>query len=781
MGKTICLVLGFLFLVSSSFGGEKRNGYSSGYGNRNGNGNGRARPPFPAMAEARPVNSNPASTHLVHRYLVEKLKIEKPELFDMSYNFFELTRSLGDDRMRNAEALKEMAETFFAPESAESLRQILEAAMKTDYNNALILAEAGVGKSFLVDQIAGLFSFGILPDYLAKEIAYPADQKSPYANILRQFINNTQVVKINTALLMKHDDKPGEAWSSEEVRMRATLEALFAEARKEFNLADKSGKRVGRRTFFMFDEFATLPPFVKELLKTILDETGFQNPDVALVKKPDPGFSVLCFTTPAEYRRISAGDSAIDRRFKLIKIAEPNENLAFRIVRAKSTNEWEPLYGVAISDEAIWHLIHSRRFLTTPPLAMPGSILAAVNTLMTWKLTNPGESSNEITVKDAQLYLTRAAGLTDLWLEGPNGEPPLSGLEERALQHVVVKDPSLHKIAERWKAFSRLEHNGAIPVFIVMGPTGSGKDTRFEALNMALFGHRGKQFNFSLAGTKGFGIDALISGPPLGNHSDGEQGLLVRALDSGLGNSAVAFNEVADTPSEELEKLKVLVESGEVRPSGMDSRPRPLRYPIFLMGQWGEEIFDGMTDAEKMERYQSLTQDEIEGFLLKGKGDGTIGAVPPALIERAKKSGGIYFVPPMVVADFPAVIGTWLPGLIEDLNKNNAIEVVVSPQLIKFIANTAASMAHGTRGLSAVTSDFTKGAISRSMDKGLPTTHLSLILDHIRRIDGQDFIVVQHVESGLSYQFTPQELYRHKFSCGGQLGEMGQPAALAAK
>ncbi len=722
-----------------------------------------------------PKGSSSASSE-VSRYLVEKLKCDQPEDFDLSRRFARLVADFGKDPLKTDEGRQLIADVFFDPESAPSLEQILQAVMKTDYSNALLLAEAGVGKSFLLDQIVGMFSYGILPDYFKKQIAFPTDENLPYAKILKSLIGNSDIYRVTNALLTKQNPKRGEPAPSEEMRMLKVFADLFSAAKKEYARTDGNGKRIGRRSFFVFDEYASLKPYIKEALKTIQDETGFRLPYQPVSRKPDPGFVTISMTTFSEYQRSRGADSAIDRRNKVIKIPETSENSAFRIVRARASKVWEPLYGISVTDDSIRYLIHSRKFLTSPPLAMPGSILAAVNELMTWKLTHPEENPYEGGLKEAQIYLTHKAGLTDVWLTGPNGEPPLRDLYARVSKLVVTKDNALEKISQRLATYTRLEPNSPIPVFIILGPTGSGKDTRFEALNQVLYGHKGKKFNFSIAGVKGFGIDALTVGPPLGNHSDGELGMLLKAMDSGVA-SAVALNEAADAPSEELEKLKVLFEKGEIQPNGLDNRARTLRDPWFMMGQWGEEIYEGLNDEEKMAKYHSLTQADIENFLLKGRDNGQYGAVPIALIERAKRSGGIYALPPVLSSDFPAVIQTWMPGIYEDLSRNNDISAEVSPQLIQYISRTATKMAHGTRGLSAVTTDFIKGAISKAMDDGLPRNHIMVLVGHEHDVaTHKDYIIVENLEApDKKWRFTPEELYRHKFTCSQEMVQANTP------
>ncbi len=230
----------------------------------------------------------------------------------------------------------------------------------------------------------------------------------------------------------------------------------------------------------------------------------------------------------------------------------------------------------------------------------------------------------------------------------------------------------------------------------------------------------------------------------------------------------IALNEAYDTLSEELDKLKVLVEQGEIRPKGKDSRPRPLMFPIFLLGQWGEDLFAGMDEDQAEARYREMDQETIERAFLTGKREGRYGAVSPALLERAKKSGGVFLFLPVKKKGYPRIVETWLPGIKTQLAQKNSVEVTVTSELVQFISAKAVAFKQGPRALRALTSDLTLAALSRANDAGLPTRHVKVVLTYERRT-GIDWIVVRQLEAKegapKEWTFLPDTLIRQKLHC----------------
>ncbi len=725
------------------------------------------------VAVPPPVYDDSAENNLVNQYLLQTLKVKDPTDFNLKLN---LSRRMQKDKidLSNPADRDRAFRGIFHPQSAEILAHIFDGFQSTEYNNDIVLGESGVGKTHTLDQVTALFSLGIMPDYLQDMLAVSDEELADPESIPAQFFGQTDAYLINADLLSHSPENKGQPWASEGVRMRTVIADLFAAAKKEYLRVDENKKRVGRRTIFVLDEVATLPALVNETLKTIQDQSGFKGTSLDEFRSADPGFSILSYTTPREYRAMVRGDSAVERRqYKIIQ-PEPSEELTFDIVRKKADRHWEGLYGKVITDEAIRFLIHNRKFLTSPPLAMPANVIRAANGIFVWKRRHPGPDRELIDLQDAQEFLMRRSGLTDVWFDGPNGEPAFHDLEERVKELFKGNDEVVNKICNRIKTWARLGMSEEVPVFILGGPTGSGKDTLVAALNTVLFGYDGKRFNFSIAGERGFGIDSILTGPPLGNHSDSEQGLLVQAMDEGYGHGLIAFNEAYDTPSEEFDKLKVLVESGKIRPKGLDSRDRPIRFPIFILGQFGEELFDGLDERQIAVRMAGITQRIIDEAFTRGKNKGSLGAIPQALLDRAKNSGGVFLLGPAPRALYPEMITNWYGKISDRIRKSNQIKLEVDESVTKLLASLSLSEELGPRALRGLAVDFTEGAISAAQDDKLPMREIRVRITTTPSANGTR-VLVQHLSEGgvvlKDWSLSPRDLSRFKLTCAALVTE----------
>lgn len=705
----------------------------------------------------------------VLHYLKNELSL-KPEALSEFHLTLELQERLKrisptqhEDRAWQEETLKK----YFSPSSQAAIGEIIRTMARTEYNNAVLLGEGGAGKSHSLTQLVSVLSFGVVPDFLTPEFEIK-DNPDALKIVREAIIGKTDVVLINNHLLSQDPTEKGQAFSSEPMRMRKILHDLFDAARAQF-------ENGGNRVEFIIDEIQDMPDLIKDSLKKILDKSGFHDPNDPHLRVNDRGFSLLVATTPSEFRAFFKGNAPAERRLRKIYQKEPSEAEAFRIVRNKADVEWTNLYGMLLTDDAIKYIIRNRKLLANPPQAMPGIVLTSANDLF----LHPNDyidSGVQIDTKAAKRYLMKQSGLTDLWFEGPKGEPPMWDLAARVKKRVIGQDEVVDKIAERIKTWARLGFGSDVPVFFLGGPSGSGKDTLVKAFSQELFGHTSEHMTWGIGGAKDFKLESIFEGPPVGNHSDRELPRLAKAIDSGPRSSLIVLNEVKDTPTEQIEKLKLPLEQAMISPAGTDSRPRILLFPIFLLGQWGEEIFEGMSDEQIAERYKKMTQAQIERPFLEGKGN-SVGAVPVAIMGRAKRTGGVYMLMPVAKRHYPKIVNLYTDSMSEKLLVNQAIKLSVRPELHEYVSLVATKLGEGTRALEAITIDFSEGAISKAIDQGLAlhNTEIELSVRPAQQWNEAEIIVKSGERQWL---FKASELYRGKSMCENLLTQQALPDAI---
>src|SRR5205085_1221792 len=92
--------------------------------------------------------------NILSQYLTETLKADLAQ-FNYTVKFKDLASQ---------------GEKFFSEVSAPVLADIFDAFGRRSYNNAVILGLPGVGKTFLINQLTCLFSYGITPKFLESHI-----------------------------------------------------------------------------------------------------------------------------------------------------------------------------------------------------------------------------------------------------------------------------------------------------------------------------------------------------------------------------------------------------------------------------------------------------------------------------------------------------------------------------------------------------------------------------------------------------------------------------------
>jgi ATP-dependent Clp protease ATP-binding subunit ClpA len=203
------------------------------------------------------------------------------------------------------------------------------------------------------------------------------------------------------------------------------------------------------------------------------------------------------------------------------------------------------------------------------------------------------------------------------------------------------------------------------------------------------------------------------------------------------------------------------------------------------MGQWGEEAYEGLNADQAKEKFESMTQEEIDAYFEGGKGDALHGKVPNAILERVRKDGLIFILPPVHPKYYPNVTEMELRPILRDLEVKNGINLEVTPSLTKYVTRVVKEEGLSVRSLAGITRDFTKTALSRAVDKGLPMRNIAVRIRHERDPDTREhFIIVEQMKPDSkdvlkSWSFKANSLRRTKIvdpdRCGNAVE--GEPDA----
>ena len=335
----------------------------------------------------------------------------------------------------------------------KELLQVIQTLARSSKSNPVLIGEAGVGKTAIVEALAQRAAAG-------KE---------------EQVLGGRRIIEINMSAMVAGTKYRGEF----EQRMQKLLEEVKADP----------------NIILFIDEIHTLVGAG--------DRSGPM--DAANIMKPALArgdFKCIGATTTAEYHKFIERDPALERRFNKIIVAEPSRDETVEILKGLRPR-FEKHHQATISDEAIEAAVDltirfdTERYL--PDKAVDVLDLACVQRCVPGLSIQGAVGQNakldaaSVTLAEVIAVLAEKYGIPEEVIAGAVGsgeQSSMAGLRESLKKRVMGQDQAIEQVYKRLRlSYAALsDRRRPLGVFLFLGPSGVGKTELARALADTLFG-----------------------------------------------------------------------------------------------------------------------------------------------------------------------------------------------------------------------------------------------------------------------------------------------------
>jgi len=371
----------------------------------------------------------------------------------------------------------------------KELLQVIQTLARASKNNPVLVGEAGVGKTAIVEALAIRIVEGKDPQVLAGK----------------------RLVELNMGALTAGTKYRGD------FEERLTKIIAEASAHPEIIL------------------------FIDELHTMMGAGKGEGSLDAANILKPAlarGGVRCIGATTIAEYRRYVEADAALERRFEKVMVPEPSRDETLEILRGLRL-KWEKHHGVAITDEALAAAVDlSIRFDADhqlPDKAVDLVDKAGSRTQVPVLSYRPGaktevQAGGEMTALTIAQVLSEKIGVPVEIITGHIEGARRSRLLDMAAalkKRVIGQDAAIERVCQRLLLSQAGLGNrrGPLGVFLFLGPTGVGKTELARGIAVFLFGSENGLIRFDMSEfMEEHSVAKLIGSPPgyIGHDEEGQ-------------------------------------------------------------------------------------------------------------------------------------------------------------------------------------------------------------------------------------------------------------------
>lgn len=418
------------------------------------------------------------------------------------------------------------------------IRAVARTLSRSKKNNPLLLGDAGVGKTAIVEGLAHAIFHRAAPAPLL----------------------NKRIVQIEIGTLVAGTSLRGQ--------FEERLIGIVDEIKRSENI------------ILFIDEIHTIVG-AGDTIDSNLDAANILKPALARGE-------IMCIgaTTHEEYRRAIATDPALDRRFRTIDVEEPDESAAVQILIGQRSR-LEEHHAVIIPEDTIEAAVKlSVRYM--PDKRLPDKALDLLDeacTRVTIRTIHPDldedEQDRDVRVSDVASVLSEWTGIPITELT-KDEKKRLASLEDLLKRRVIGQDRAVKTVSDaiRTARAGLNDPDRPIGVFLFLGTSGVGKTELARALADLLFGTEDAILRLDMSEFHDAHTVARLIGSPPGYKESNRGGQLTDGLRR-RPYSVVLLDEIEKAAPEVFDIFLQIFDEGRV--SDAHGRTVDARHAAFIM------------------------------------------------------------------------------------------------------------------------------------------------------------------------------------------------------
>lgn len=398
----------------------------------------------------------------------------------------------------------------------KEVERVIHIILRRTKNNPLLIGEAGVGKTAIVEALAQKIIDGSVP----------------------QELKNKKIIQLELASLVAGASHRGEF----EERLRNIIREVQA-ANDKILFIDEIHTLIGAG-----DSDGALD--ASNIIKPYLARGSFQ---------------LIGTTTTAEFRKYFEKDKAFARRFQPIIVEEPQEEVAVEMLKVLKP-KYEKFHNVTFSDDSLVQAVKlSKKYIgerLLPDKAIDVLDEAAAEVKL--QCAAGKRTENVIKKQDIETVISNWTGIPITKLTEDESQKLLK-LEDLIHKRFIDQEEAVVAVAEavRRGRIGLANTNRPIASFIFLGPTGVGKTELAKTLAEILFGKDDAMIRLDMSEyMEKHEVAKLIGAPPgyVGYEEGGQLTEAVRAKPY----SIVLLDEVEKAHPDVFNILLQLLEDGRL-------------------------------------------------------------------------------------------------------------------------------------------------------------------------------------------------------------------------